>query len=111
MLTEQEKENSDQIAIITLTTIAPYDNLKDYTTDLAAYWQLGERKYNGVLIALSKELRQVRISNGSGIVQRLTDEETQQIIDDLMIPAFKNDQFYEGLTTGINAIIRELNVQ
>ena len=108
LLEDHAKKTSDQIAVITITSINPYDNLKDYTTDLAGYWRLGQRKYNGVLIALSKDLRQVRISNGSGIVQRLTNEETQKIIDERMIPEFKDNQYYQGLRQGIEAIIREL---
>ncbi|HKK38348.1 MAG TPA: TPM domain-containing protein [Cryomorphaceae bacterium] len=104
-----ESQTSDQISIVTLTGLEPYDNIDDYSFDLANYWGVGQKdKNNGILIAIGKELRKIRIQNGFGIEKRLTDAETKRIIDEVMIPEFKNDNYFEGLKKGVEAIIQEL---
>lgn len=109
LIKEHELLTTDQISVVTLTSITPYENIADYSLHLANYWGVGrEGKDNGVLIALGRELREIRIQNGFGIEERLTDSETQKIIDELMIPEFKKDNYYEGLKKGIEAIIVEL---
>lgn len=106
---EHEAKYGDQIVIVTLTSIAPYENINDYSLDLANAWGVGQKdKNNGVLIALSKELRAIRIQNGMGIEKRLTDAETAAIIDTHMIPAFKEDKYFLGLKNGVKAILIEL---
>jgi len=109
VIKNHEQKTTDQIAIATLTYIEPYENIKEYSFELANYWRVGQKdKNNGILIALGKGLRKIYIQNGYGIEKRLTDWETQRIIDDIMIPEFKKDQYYEGLHKGLEAIIKEL---
>lgn len=109
IIKNHEQETTDQIAIATLTSLEPYENIDDYSLDLANYWGFGQKnKNNGILIALGKGLRKIRIQNGYGIEERLTDMETKRIIDDIMIPEFKKDKYYEGLKKGLEAIIEEL---
>lgn len=109
MIKAHEDRTTDQIAVVTLTSIKPYDTMEAYSLDLANYWGVGQKgKDNGILIALSKEQREIRIQNGPGIEKRLTDAETQAIIEDVIIPRFKDDDYYEGLRKGLEAIIGEL---
>ncbi len=109
IIKEHESKTGDQISIVTLTSLMPYDNIDDYSLDLANYWGVGQKeKDNGILIALGKGLRKIRIQNGFGIEKRLTDLETKKIIDEEMIPNFKNDNYFEGLKRGLKAIIEEL---
>lgn len=109
LIRELESQTTDRISIVTLTSLDPYDNIDDYSLDLANYWGVGQKdKDNGILIAIGKELRKIRIQNGFGIEKRLTDAETKRIIDEVMIPEFKNDKYYKGLKKGVEAIIQEL---
>lgn len=109
IIKEHESQTTDQIAIVTLTSLEPYNNIDDYSLKLANYWGVGQKgKNNGVLIALGKGLRKIRIQNGLGIENKLTDSETKKIIGEIMIPEFKNDNYYKGLKLGIEAIIEEL---
>ena len=106
---EHELKTTDQIAIVTLTNIEPYDNIDDYSFDLANYWGVGQKdKNNGILIALGKNLRAIRIQNGIGIEKRLTDTETKKIIDEVMVPEFKENNYFIGLKKGVVAITEEL---
>lgn len=109
MIKAHEARTTDQISIVTLSSIKPYENIDVYSLALAEHWGIGQKgKNSGVLIALGKELRGIRIQNGLGIEQRLTDQETQAIIEDVIIPRFKDDDYYEGIRKGLEAIIEEL---
>jgi len=104
-----EKQTTNQIVIVSTSTILKYKNMRDYSLALANHWGVGTKELdNGILIMISKSKREIQIQNGEGIVDKLTDYETKKIIDSLMIPAFKNINYYEGLHLGINAIIEEV---
>ncbi|MEH6658958.1 TPM domain-containing protein [Leeuwenhoekiella marinoflava] len=106
---ELESATSNQIAVVTLVSIKPYSTIESYAFDLANYWGVGmEEKDNGIVIALGKELKQIRIENSMGIQQGLTDSETKRIIEELMIPEFKQEKYYKGLLKGIEAISLQL---
>jgi len=109
ILKNHEKKKGNQIAIVTIDSIAPYSTLFEYSLDMANYWGLGEHgKDNGILIAVSKNLRRIEIQNGNGLVLDITDEETEQVIQDIIIPEFKKGKYFEGLKSGVIAIIKEL---
>jgi uncharacterized protein len=73
------------------------------------FWQVGKiHKNNGILIGISTAKRLIRINNGYGIEDRLTDEQTKAIIDDIIIPAFKKGDFFDGLKNAIQAIIKKI---
>lgn len=109
IIKEHEAQTTNQIVIVTLSSIKPYHNLDDYSLDLANYWAVGQKeKDNGILIALGKGLRKIRIHNGFGIEKQLTDVATKKIIDEVMIPNFRNDNYFEGLKKGLEAILTEL---
>ena len=108
-LSVQEKTTGDQIAVVVSSDLVPYRDIDTYARALMEYWQIGGRQGTGVLIAFGKDLRRIRIQNGPGVTARLTDEETQRIIDEIIIPTFRKDQYLEGLSKGIHAIQLELN--
>jgi uncharacterized protein len=110
MIVGHEERTTDQIAVVTVSSTGVYQGLEDYAFVLMSSWGVGAKgKYNGVMVVLGKELRKVRIETGRGIVERLTDQEAQDIIDGIMIPAFRKDDFYSGLKNGIEEMIGELN--
>lgn len=108
-LKEHEKRTTNQIVIVTTSTILNYSNMRDYAFALANHWGVGTKELNnGIVIMLSKSKREIQIQNGEGIVDKLTDLETKTIIDSLIIPEFKNSNYYQGLHLGITAIIEEV---
>jgi uncharacterized protein len=95
-----------QLAIVTLDST--YTNANDFdafSLILAKEWGVGEaKKDNGILIAVSKSLRKMRINNGYGIERFLSDQETAEIVNRHCIPNFKTDDFFKGTTAGIEEI-------
>lgn len=73
-------------------------------------WGIGDKEQNnGVLIFVAKADRKVRITTGKGIEDILTNDDCQQIIDGSILPAFKKQQYGEGLTAAAQAIMDELS--
>lgn len=72
-------------------------------------WGIGQKQEdNGILITLAKDDRTVDINTGYGIEYRITDRMAHQIINRIMIPEFKNENFYAGLDKGSDAIFAAL---
>jgi len=109
LIKEHEIQTSDQIAIVTIASTSPYGTMEEYTLKLSKYWNVGQTgKNNGVLIVMGKAPRSVYIKLYNGVESRLTNEESQKIIGEIMIPLFQRDKYYLGLLNGLEAIIREL---
>lgn len=109
MVMDHEKTTSNEIAVVTVSTIEPYSEMFEFSLAIANKWKVGKAaKNNGVLIVVSKTLREIRIQNGLGISERLSDEETKLIIDKYMIPAFKKGKYFQGIEKGLNAIMKEI---
>lgn len=112
LINEFEKETSAEIAIVTLDSLrATSDNFDDLSLRFAQKWAIGKSgKDNGILIAISKHYRKIRIQNGNGIEKLISDDETKFIIDNYFIPEFKNENYYSGTLNGILELMKKLNL-
>ncbi|WP_166668188.1 TPM domain-containing protein [Epilithonimonas xixisoli] len=110
LIQDFEKRTTIQIAIVTLNEYyCDKEDFEAYTLLLANTWGIGQKgKDNGVLIAISKQYRQMRIHNGNGIEKILSDEATKQIIDHHFIPKFKENNYFEGTKNGLLALMQTL---
>jgi len=114
-LTRYHKATTNAIAVITLDSLTDPKTKKQYTIEQAALlyfnkWGLGDSiKNNGVLIMVSRKPRAVRIEVGSGLGNILTDEVCKQIIDEQLVPSFKQQQFFTGLKNAIAALEKALD--
>jgi len=108
-LVAYERRSTNEIAIVTIPEISPYETMFDYSLDLANYWGVGKKeKNNGVFIALSKELRAVHIHTGRGVEEDFSDIEVKVVLDSIMLPAFAEEEYFRGLVEGVKAIKYEL---
>lgn len=73
-------------------------------------WGIGQaNEDNGIFILLAKEDRTIDINTGYGIEYRMTDRMTERIINQVIIPQFKQNNYYAGLDQGTDAIFLALN--
>lgn len=101
-----ELETTNEIVIVTIDSIEPYENINDFATDLSNEWGIGKtEKNNGLLILFSKSLREIRISTGLGTEKILTDEICKKVIDQTIIPEFKKGNYYNGIEKGLTELI------
>ena len=100
-----EQQTSNQIAVATVNSIEPYDEIQWYATDLANYWGIGKKERdNGLLILLNKNKREIWIATGIGTEKILTDKIVKDIIDSSIIPEFKKGSYYDGIVKGVEEI-------
>ncbi len=99
-----------EITVLTLdSTATARDNFDDLTLQIGNKWGLGKNNgNNAILVGISKGHRRIRIHNGYGIEKIFSDEETKKVIDDFIIPEFKNANFYQGTLNGLHEIVRAL---
>ena len=101
-------ETTRQIVVVTIDSIKPYENIQRYATDIGQTWGVGTaEKNNGLTIVLCKPCRQIGIATGYGTELVLTDEICKNVIDSIIIPQFKNDEYYLGIKKGVLALIEK----
>jgi uncharacterized protein len=99
---------STQIVIATVQNLNG-DDISLTGAKWAQAWGVGQaEKDNGIFILVSKEDRQIDINTGYGIEYRMTDRMTERIINRIIIPQFKQNDYYAGLDQGTDAIIQTL---
>jgi hypothetical protein len=75
-----------------------YENAVLYGTELSNYWGIGR---DGILILISKRDRKAAICTGYLTEHYLPDSEAGRILDEYMIPQFKEGNFGTGIIAGI----------
>lgn len=100
-----DDSTSTQIAVV----IIPSTNgagISEYNLELGRKWGVGTAKNNGVVLLIAKDDRKLDITAGYGLEGSLTDGTSQLIIDDIIVPNFKGNDYYRGLDQGTDAIIQ-----
>ena len=105
-----EKETSNEIAIVTIEeSWATKENFDSLVYVISKNWGIGKQgKNNGILIGICTGLRVIRIQNGTGIAERLSDKETKKIIDKFIIPEFKKGNYFEGVKSALLALMQKV---
>ena len=91
-------------------------DIESYSLELFRKWGIGSKENNnGVLLVLSLEEREVRIEVGYGLEGAIPDSKAGRILDDYIIPEFKESNYKKGIMEGFKAILaiveEEYNVE
>jgi len=101
-----EDTDSSQVAVLIIPSLEG-ESLEDYSVRVARAWRLGQKgRDNGALLLVAMKERKVRIDAGYGLEPTLTDAKSHLIIQNEIIPHFRQGEFYEGIDAGINGIIQ-----
>ena len=108
-LVQFNNETSTQVAIVIVPTLNGYDP-SQYAFDLGDKWGIGQKgKNNGILILvkpkIANEKGEVFIATGYGLEGAVPDVLTKRIVENDILPYFRQNQYYQGLDNGINTII------
>ncbi|MBP0903214.1 TPM domain-containing protein [Mariniflexile gromovii] len=99
---------STQIVIATINSTEG-ENIDYLGAKWAHAWGIGQAKEdNGVFILLAKGDRKISIKTGYGVEHLLTDAMSKRIIEQDIIPYFKQEDYYGGLNRGTDAIFEVL---
>jgi uncharacterized protein len=108
LLEEIERKTSAQVVVVTVKSTVPL-TIEQYAVELFQKWGIGKAgEDNGILILLAVDDRKVRIEVGYGLEGAVTDLQSKIIIQDLMIPAFKQGGYDLGISSGVVMIAKLL---
>ncbi|MCJ7666312.1 MAG: TPM domain-containing protein [Actinobacteria bacterium] len=80
-------------------------SIEEYAVRLFEEWGIGKKDNdNGVLLLVSLSDRELRIEVGYGLEATITDLEAKVIIDDTIVPAFKQNEYGPGIYNGVASI-------
>lgn len=97
---------SSAIVVITVPNLNGYD-IQQVALKYLRDWGVGTKdKNNGVVILVSKDDHKARIETGYGMEGVLPDITAKEIIDNRMIPYFKQNDYYRGFDNAVDAIIQ-----
>ncbi len=113
VLADYEAKTGSQIAVLLVKSTAP-EAIEQYSIRVTDAWKLGRKGVDdGVLLMVAKDnppaLRRLRIEAGRGVQGVLTDAQSKRILQDVIAPHFKQNDFYGGLVAGVGAIATLLN--
>lgn len=101
---------STQIAVVTVEDLCGYDPA-EFAFEIGETWGVGDRKFNnGVVILLKPKTTvdkgQTHITVGYGLEGVLPDAIAKRIVNNEMIPRFKqNDDYYGGITAAVQVVM------
>lgn len=105
VLSTFEKRKGSQLAVLIVPTTAP-ESIEQFGIRVADQWKLGRKKVDdGTILIIAKSDRTLRIEVGYGLEGALNDATSKRIIDDIIVPRFKQQDFYGGVMAGAQAII------
>ena len=105
-LKDFEARKGAQIAVLIVPTTEP-ETIEQYSIRVVEQWKLGRKNVDdGALLIVAKNDRQLRIEVGYGLEGALTDATSHRIIDETIVPRFKEGDFYGGITAGVDSMMR-----
>lgn len=108
MLQAHEQASTEQVVVVTLPNLQGFP-IEDYGYQLGRHWGIGQQgEDNGALLIVAEEEREIRIEVGYGLEGRLTDAQSAVIINRVITPAFRQNDFQGGIVNGAAAMVRVL---
>jgi uncharacterized protein len=100
---------STQIAVVTVPSISGYD-IMDYAQRLGEKWGIGQKKLNNGILILVKPKRddsdgKITIVQGYGLEGAIPDLTCAQIIDNEILPAFREGNYFGGIDAATNTLM------
>src|SRR5215471_5480100 len=104
-LKDLEARKGSQVAVLIVPTTQP-ESIEQYSIRVAEAWKIGRRKIDdGALLVVAKNDHKLRIEVGYGLEGALTDITSRRIIDEVIVPHFKNGEFAAGISDGVTRMI------
>jgi uncharacterized protein len=108
-LVQFSSSTSNQVAIVIIPSLNGYDRAQ-MAYEIGEKWGVGDSKFNNGIVILIKpktdsERGEAFIATGYGLEAVLPDAVCKRIVDNEMIPAFKNNDYYSGIKAGLDIVI------
>jgi uncharacterized protein len=101
-----EQAKGSQIAVLIVSSTEP-EAIEQYALRVAEAWKLGRKGVDdGALLLVAVRDRRVRIETGYGLEGALNDATANRIIDEVIVPQFRRGDYYGGISTGVDRMLR-----
>ena len=101
-----EAKRGSQIAVLLVPTTQP-EAIEQYGIRVAETWKLGRKGVDdGVLFLVALNDRALRLEVGYGLEGAIPDAVANRVIDEIVVPYFKQGDFYGGIRAGVDRVIR-----
>ena len=95
-----ETETEIQIVVVTTPDYGKHTKNVEYAIEFG-----NTHKINGIVIVFSRAKREVFIATGYGVEYFLRDEIAKKIIDNFMLPKFRENDYFGGLYAGSKEVV------
>lgn len=103
------ERKGSQLAVLMVPTTTP-ETIEAYSLRVVEQWKVGRKKVDdGVLLLVAKDDRAVRIEVGYGLEGALPDATAKRIISEVIVPRFRNGDYYGGIDSGLDRIMRSVD--
>jgi len=107
-LEQFERDTKRQVVVATVKSLQGYP-IEDYGYQLGRAWGIGEKDKNtGAILLVAPNERKVRIEVGYGLEGELTDAISKTIIEQDILPSFRQNNYEQGIVAGTAAILTAL---
>ncbi|MDB5395433.1 MAG: methanol dehydrogenase [Rhodospirillales bacterium] len=107
-LAAHEQRTGQQVVVAVVKSLEGQP-IEDYGVELGRFWGIGQKgKNTGAILLVSPADRKVRIEVGYGLEGELTDAVSSTIIDQVMLPHFRQGDMAGGIVAGTGQILRAL---
>ncbi|GIX42283.1 MAG: hypothetical protein KatS3mg129_2016 [Leptospiraceae bacterium] len=104
-----QKEKGSQIAVLIIETTKP-EPIEEYSMRVVEKWKLGRKGIDdGVLFLIAYKDKKMRLEIGYGLEGVIPDAKAKEILEDYVKPYFKKGDFYKGIYTCIDVLIKLIN--
>jgi uncharacterized protein len=101
-----EARKGSQFAVLLLPTTQP-EAIETFALRVVEQWKLGRKRVDdGVLLLIAKDDRTLRMEVGYGLEGALNDATAQRILREVITPKFKSNDYFGGITEGVDRTIR-----
>ena len=103
-LKQLEDQTTAEIAVVTVKTLDGGE-ISDFANRLFNQWGIGQKKKdNGVLLIAAIDDRKVWIEVGYGLEGAIPDARAGRVLDEQVVPEFREGRHASGLTRGAQAL-------
>lgn len=104
-LADLDTRKGSQIAVLIVPTVQP-EAIEQFSMRVAESWQLGRKGVDdGILLLVAKNDREVRIEVGYGLEGAIPDATANRVIDEYIVPRFRESDYAGGITAGVDRLI------
>lgn len=109
ILSAFEARKGSQLAVLLVPTTQP-ETIEQYALRVAERWQIGRKKIDdGAILLVAKNDRSVRIEVGYGLEGALNDATSKHLIEEVITPRFRQQDFAGGILAGVQGMVRVID--